>query len=404
MSTAIQEYSKTDAALADLESRYKGVVFDVATRDGMLAAIKGRAELRGYRVSLEKTRVEIKAPALERSRLIDTEAKRIKDALAALEDPIDEAIKSEETRKERERAEKEAAELARVTGIQEAIARYGQIAASMVGKPSGEIAAALAEMRKVFVGEWAFEFKAAAQEAHAKAVATLEQLHAGALAQEQAAAAEAERVRQEREELARLRAEQQERDRTEQARIAEETRKRAEEAAAARAKIEAEERASREKIEAENRRAREIREEADRVAREALAAQEARLKAEREAEEAKQRARRQEEERAWAEKQAADKAKRDAEEAEAARQADAQAREAARLKAESDALEAARKEVEARQQEVLQTDRLIGVLRERIGTEKRYDGIAKAIDAYLANPPQSKSQLKRIAAQQGDAA
>src|SRR3990167_5126551 len=100
--TPIAEYSKTAAALADLANRYKSVVFDVATREGMLAAIKGRAEIRGYRVALEKTRVEIKAPALERARLIDTEAKRIKEALEALENPIDQAIKAEEGRKERE--------------------------------------------------------------------------------------------------------------------------------------------------------------------------------------------------------------------------------------------------------------------------------------------------------------
>ena len=52
--TAIAEYNATAAALADLEHRYKGVVFDVATREGMATAIKGRAELRGYRVALEK--------------------------------------------------------------------------------------------------------------------------------------------------------------------------------------------------------------------------------------------------------------------------------------------------------------------------------------------------------------
>ena len=116
MSTEIVEYSKTDAALADLASRYKGVVFEVATREGMGAAIKARAEVRGYRVDLEKIRVEIKAPALERCRLIDSEAKRINDALEALEDPIDQQIKLEETRKERERAEREAAGLPTIPG------------------------------------------------------------------------------------------------------------------------------------------------------------------------------------------------------------------------------------------------------------------------------------------------
>ena len=60
MTTEIVEYSKTEAALADLATRYKGVLFDVTTREGMATAVKGRAELRGLRIALEKTRKEIK--------------------------------------------------------------------------------------------------------------------------------------------------------------------------------------------------------------------------------------------------------------------------------------------------------------------------------------------------------
>lgn len=99
MTTAIVEYSKTEAALADLAQRYKGVLFDVTTREGLQAAVKGRAELRGYRVALEKTRVEIKAPALKRTQEIDTEARRITAELLALETPIDDQIKADERRK-----------------------------------------------------------------------------------------------------------------------------------------------------------------------------------------------------------------------------------------------------------------------------------------------------------------
>ena len=77
MTTEIVEYSKTEAALADLAQRYKGVIFDVATLPGMMTARKGRAEIRGYRVALEKTRIEIKAPALKRTQQIDSEARRI---------------------------------------------------------------------------------------------------------------------------------------------------------------------------------------------------------------------------------------------------------------------------------------------------------------------------------------
>lgn len=118
--TAIVEYSKTEAALADLAQRFKGVIYDVTKPDGMVEAKKARAELRDYRVSLEATRVEIKAPALERCRLIDAEAKRITTALTALESPIDAQIKREEQRKEDERNAEIRAEQERLAAAERA--------------------------------------------------------------------------------------------------------------------------------------------------------------------------------------------------------------------------------------------------------------------------------------------
>lgn len=118
--SAIVEYSKTEAALADLATRYKGVVFEVLTVKGMDAAKKARAELRDYRTSLESKRVEIKAPALERCRLIDAEAKRITSALVALEDPIDAQIKAQEARRDAEKKEKERLEAERIAAEERA--------------------------------------------------------------------------------------------------------------------------------------------------------------------------------------------------------------------------------------------------------------------------------------------
>src|SRR4030042_4718418 len=102
MGSSIQEDSKTEAALAILRGKYAGVVYDVASLDGMKTDKEARAELRGYRVELERVRKDIKAPALKRCTEIDTEAKRITRELSALEDPIDSAIKSEEGRADRE--------------------------------------------------------------------------------------------------------------------------------------------------------------------------------------------------------------------------------------------------------------------------------------------------------------
>lgn len=87
MEYQIAEYNQTAAALAELRTRYVRP-YDVSTTAGMTEAKAARAEIRGYRVALEKTRVEIKAPALERTRLIDAEAKRITAELLAIEEPI----------------------------------------------------------------------------------------------------------------------------------------------------------------------------------------------------------------------------------------------------------------------------------------------------------------------------
>lgn len=121
MTSEIIEYTKTEAALADLSARFKGIIFQVVTPDGMADAKKSRAELRTYRLDLEKTRKDIKAPALLRCQQIDSEAKRITAALEALENPIDEQIKKEETRKEDEKNAAARAEQARIMAEQQAI-------------------------------------------------------------------------------------------------------------------------------------------------------------------------------------------------------------------------------------------------------------------------------------------
>lgn len=146
MATSIQEYSATEAALAELAKQYKGVLFNVTDPKGMADAKKSRAELRGYRVALEKTRVEIKAPALKRTQEIDSEARRITAAIAALEDPIDEQIKSEENKKEIARLAAEKAEAERVEAEQRAIreAEEAKMAAERaeIARRQAEIAAA----------------------------------------------------------------------------------------------------------------------------------------------------------------------------------------------------------------------------------------------------------------------
>ena len=120
MGTSIAEYSPTEAALAELATRYKGVLYEVSKPEGMKAARAARAEIKALRVALEKTRVEIKAPALKRVQEVDSEARRITAALSALEDPIDAQIAKEEDRRVAEKMAAQRAEQERLAAEERA--------------------------------------------------------------------------------------------------------------------------------------------------------------------------------------------------------------------------------------------------------------------------------------------
>lgn len=53
--TSIVSYSATEAALSDLASRYKGVVFDVTTAKGMQEAKKAYQDINRHNLILEAT-------------------------------------------------------------------------------------------------------------------------------------------------------------------------------------------------------------------------------------------------------------------------------------------------------------------------------------------------------------
>ena len=203
MTTQIQEYSATEAALADLRQRMSKAVYEVGTTKGMEAAKKDRAEVRGYRVALEKMRVDIKAPALERCKLIDAEAKRITEELSALEDPIDEQIKKEEQRKEAERLAKIKAEEDRIAKIRGMIAGlFSDVPTCCVSLSSAKLLLVQETCRLEMVDDRFMEFVGEAKAAKEACLLKLDELHAAAVAREQ----EAEKLKAEREELDRLRA------------------------------------------------------------------------------------------------------------------------------------------------------------------------------------------------------
>jgi hypothetical protein len=141
--TKIAVFSPTAVALHKLEAEYKGRVYAVTTTEGDKAAREARRMLVSLRVGLEALRKQEKAELLERGRLIDTEAKRITGAIAALEDPIDAQIKAEEFRKAAEKAERDRIEAERVGAIRAKINEMKQYAFDNVGQPSAIIKLAI---------------------------------------------------------------------------------------------------------------------------------------------------------------------------------------------------------------------------------------------------------------------
>ena len=247
--SALAEYSPTAAALADLRQRFAGVVWDVTTTKGNNEARAARLELVKLRTGLEAKRKELKAPALERSRLIDAEAARITSEIVALEKPIDEQIKADEARREAEREAKRQAEARRVQAIADRINAIRALAVLPAGTKAADIAAGIehAEGLELFDADFEEQLPAA-ERARSEVLAKLQALHAAAVEHE----AEQARIAAERAELARLRAEQLERERVA-----------AEAARAERERIEAEQRAERARL-AEERRQIEAAAQADR--------------------------------------------------------------------------------------------------------------------------------------------
>lgn len=214
---AITEYSPVAAGLADLRARFADVVFDVTTTKGDKEARAARLELVKLRTSLEARRKELKAPALERSRLIDSEAKRIEAEILALETPIDEQIKVEERRREQERQRKIEAERHRVAEIQERIDAIKSFPVRAAGKSSIVVEALIGDLVAAEADDTFAEFRPAAERAHAESLAALREMYGAALVHED----DARRLRAEREALEQQRREDEAR-RAEEDRIARE--------------------------------------------------------------------------------------------------------------------------------------------------------------------------------------
>ena len=195
--TAIVEYQATEAVLADLAARYKGVVFPVETEAGMRDAKAAQKDIAQYRIGLEKARTKLKEDVLARGRLIDGEAKRLFSPLAALEDPIVDQIKREERRLEAEREAAIKAEQDRIAAEERAKKEAEQRALAEERAKNAAEAQRLADERAKLEAEERERRRLLAQE-EAAAKARIAESEAKARAER---AAEEERLRVERRRL-----------------------------------------------------------------------------------------------------------------------------------------------------------------------------------------------------------
>jgi hypothetical protein len=274
--SAVAEYQPFYAQLAELEQKNASLVFDYESPKGNKEARSHVNTLRLTKGALERTRKAAKEESLRIGRAIDAEAKEINARIEAMITVHQSAIDAIEQR-EKDR-------VAALTTSLHDLANTGAAAASAV-----DLAAAIAALEPVVIGDDWQEYKPQALEAKDNALRVLRGRHAERVEHE---AREAE--------LARLRAEAAERERVEReaaiARAAEE-RARAE---AARAAQEAEARAAAER-EAAARRELELKLQAEQAERRRVEAEqraeqeriEAAARAERQAKEAAEQAERQ---------------------------------------------------------------------------------------------------------------
>lgn len=192
MSSALAEVTKQGADIMALVARgrelaeqYRNVAFDVSTTKGLEAAKKARLALR------EEARYPLQKLRDARSKVLGTmqrQANASADALIAeiegYEKPIDEQITAEETRKENERKDREAAEQRRIDAHLSAIRAISSMATEAAGFDSAELVERIAAVEAVVAGDSYQEFQGQAQQAKDEALRQLQGMLVAARAEE----------------------------------------------------------------------------------------------------------------------------------------------------------------------------------------------------------------------------
>jgi hypothetical protein len=142
----VTAFNATEAGLATLRAALEGKTFDCSDRAQDAEARSVRRDLVTLRTTIEQRRKELKAPLLERGRVLDDEAKRITGEVLKLEQPIDGQIKAEEKRKADEKAERDRAENERTARVAAVIDGLRNLPLELASADSRAIESALTEL------------------------------------------------------------------------------------------------------------------------------------------------------------------------------------------------------------------------------------------------------------------
>ena len=90
------QFRKQDEVIADIREKYTGMT---VAKDGFKTVKAARIDVKNLRCSVENLRKELKADVLERGKIIDEEATRLKGLLAPIEKQLEQEEEAEEARK-----------------------------------------------------------------------------------------------------------------------------------------------------------------------------------------------------------------------------------------------------------------------------------------------------------------
>jgi len=198
------QFRKQDEVIADIKERYTGLT---VAKDGFKTVKAARIEIKKLRCDVENLRKELKADVLERGKIIDEEATRLKGLLAPIEKQLEQEEEAEEARKAAEARAKVEAEERRLQARIDALTAIN-ITPDLVTLKSMDDAAfdaLLSRETEANVQRKAAEEAAKAEAARIAAEAEsarLAQLEAERIERERVAALHAEEMKRQAEELA----------------------------------------------------------------------------------------------------------------------------------------------------------------------------------------------------------